>query len=455
MGEKITESIGLKLLKYSPMKIILTGYCLLILTGALLLCLPAASKTGQSTAFSDAFFTATSATCVTGLVRFDTYMHWSLFGQLVILALIQLGGIGFMTVAISFVALTKHKIGLSTRFVMQNSISAPQVGGIVRMTRFILLGTMLIESIGAILLSFEFCPKFGLLKGIWFSVFHSVSSFCNAGFDLFGGQEQFSSLTAYAGDWYVNLIVMLLIAIGGLGFFVWKDLLCCRFSFSRLKLHSKLVLVITGGLIFLGALFLLIFEFQTPEYKGRPLNQQILQSLFQSVTARTAGYNTIDLGAMTESGKFLIIFLMLIGGSTSSTAGGIKTTTFAVLLLSVVSTMKRKKSIEVFGRRIEDSIFRTVGCIFILYLALTCGVAMIISSVEGLPLLTTLFESTSAICTVGLSFGITPGLGIVSKVLLIFLMLFGRVGSITMLLALTSEKVYTVSKMPVEKIQIG
>ncbi len=360
-----------------------------------------------------------------------------------------------MTFAMAMATLTRHKIGLAPRYVMQNSISAPQVGGIIRMTKFILLGTLLIEITGALLLAFRFCPALGLKKGLWFSVFHSISAFCNAGFDLMGGDAPFSSLTGYVGDWYLNVIVMLLIIIGGLGFFVWKDLLNCRFAFSRLKLHSKLVLFVTACLILGGTVLLFVLEHHTDSYDNIPVNQQILQSLFQSVTSRTAGFNSIDMPAMTQSGQFLIICLMLIGGSTGSTAGGIKTTTFAVLVMSIVSTVQRKKYMEAFGRRIEEGIFRTVSCVFIMYLTLVCTASMMISAIEGLPLLTALFECTSAIGTVGLSFGVTPDLGFVSKEILAFLMLFGRVGSITMLLAVTSEKINIGAKLPVEKIQVG
>lgn len=455
LGDVITDTINRKLFQLSPMKIILLGYCLIILTGALLLSLPISSSHGEPTSFTDAFFTAASATCVTGLIRFDTYTYWSLFGQVVILALIQIGGIGFMTFAIAMAALTRHKIGLAPRYVMQNSISAPQVGGIIRMTKFILIGTLMIELTGAVLLAFRFCPSLGLSKGLWFSVFHSISAFCNAGFDLMGGSAPFSSLTGYAGDWYLNGIIMLLIIIGGLGFFVWKDLLNCRFSFSRLKLHSKLVIFVTSCLIILGTVLLFVLEHNTDSYNKVPVSQQVLQSLFQSVTARTAGFNSIDMAAVTQSGQFLIICLMLIGGSTGSTAGGIKTTTFAVLIMSVVSTVRRRKYIEAFGRRIEEGIFRTVGCVFIMYLTLVCTGAMAISALESLPLLTALFECASAIGTVGLSLGITPELGIISKFILAFLMLFGRVGSITMLLAVTSEKTNMGAKLPVEKIQVG
>ena len=445
-----------KLHRVSPMKIILTGYLFIILVGAGLLCLPISVKAVEGlTSFSDAVFTAASATCVTGLVRFDTYTHWSFFGQLVILGLIQVGGIGFMTFAIYVVSMTKKKIGLTTRVVMQNAISAPQMGGIVKMTRFILMGSLLMEGIGALLLSFYFCPRLGFFKGIWFGIFHSISAFCNAGFDLMGNMAAFSSLTTVGNNWYVNGIIMALIVIGGLGFFVWKDLLNNRFSFKKLRLHSKLVVTMTGALILIGAVLLFLFEQGNQNFVNMPASEKTLSVLFQSITARTAGFNSMDLTTMTQAGQFLLICLMFIGGSAGSTAGGIKTTTFAVFLMSITATMRQKKNMEAFGRRVEDSAARVAASIFCMYLLLTLVVSMTISSLEGLPLLTALFESVSAMGTVGLTLGVTTSLGMVSKWLLILLMFIGRVGSITFLIAFSSDKNRAVSRLPVEKIQVG
>ncbi len=446
----------LKLEKQSPMKIILTGFCCIILLGGLLLSLPAATRSGVSTNFLDAVFTATSATCVTGLIRFDTYTYWSLFGQIIILILIQIGGIGFMTVAISFVAITKRKIGLSQRFVMQESVSSPQIGGIVRMTRLILLGTLLIESIGAILLCLRFCPMFGLWKGIYFSVFHSVSAFCNAGFDLMGIWEPYSSLTSMQNDPYINCIIMALIVIGGIGFFVWSDLLHSKFRFRHLRLHTKIVISSTLALIIGGTLALFLLEQGGEIFQGKTTGEQLLYSAFQSVSPRTAGFNTVDLPSLRETSLLFIICLMLVGGSTGSTAGGMKTTTLAVLLLSIGATFRRKKSIECFGRRVDDDTLRTASCVLMLYLGLTIFSALLISSVESLPILTTLFETASAIATVGLSLGITPELSSLSEIVLTLLMIFGRVGSITILLAFASNRMATPpSKLPLEKVQIG
>jgi len=440
----------------SPMKLILGGYLVIILIGTALLMLPVSTKGAGSTGLSDCFFTATSATCVTGLVRFDTFSHWTLFGQLVILGLIQIGGIGFMTVAILVMVLTKRKIHLSQRSLMQNSISAPQIGGIVRMTKFIALGTLLIEGIGAVLLSFDFIPRFGIGKGIYFSLFHSISAFCNGGFDLMGGTTgEFSSLTGMAGNWYVCAVIMLLIFVGGLGFFVWHDLLAHKFRCGHLRLHSKMVLTISVGLVIVGALVMALLEWDQAAYAGLSAGEKLNAALFQSVSARTAGFNTVDLTGMSEGGIFVMICLMFIGGSTGSTAGGIKTTTFWILCISILVTFRRKKNIEMFGRRMEEGITRTASCVFMTYLLLSVAVSVIISALEGLPLLTALFESVSAVATVGLTLGVTPGLGMVSKLLLAFLMLCGRVGSITMLLAFSSEKRVINSRLPLEKVQVG
>lgn len=440
----------------SPMKLILGGYCLIILIGTILLALPVATRGPGGSDITDCFFTATSATCVTGLIRFDTATHWTVFGQLVIISLIQIGGVGFMTVTIVVMAFTKQKIGLNQRVIMQNSISAPQIGGIVRMSRFIVLGTFLVEAVGAALLAVDFIPRFGLAKGAYYSFFHSISAFCNAGFDLMGSETgPYSSLTGLEGNWYVNLIIMLLIFLGGLGFFVWHDILSKRMRLKRLNLQSKMVLSISISLVLIGALVIFLLENGQPMFEGMNLSQKLAASFFQSVSARTAGFNTTDLSVMTESGKFVMILLMFIGGSTGSTAGGIKTTTFWVLCISVVTTFRRKKNVEAFGRRMEEGITRTASCVFMTYLLLTTSSAVLLSAIEKVPMITALFETVSAMATVGLSFGLTPSVGMFSKLLLAFLMLCGRVGSITMLLAFSSEKRVTNSRLPLDKVQVG
>ena len=441
--------------KLTPTKTILLGYCFIILLGTLLLLLPAATRPTASTSFLDALFTATSATCVTGLVRFDTFAHWTLFGQSVILALIQIGGIGFMTFAISLVSLTKRKIGLSQRFIMQQSVAAPHVGGIVRLTKFILWGTLLVEGLGTLLLSFTFCPLLGFWRGLYFSLFHAVSAFCNAGFDLMGVRQELSSLTGMSGDFYVNIVIMALIVIGGLGFFVWSDVLQCRFRLKELKLHTKLVLTVTLLLIVLGAALIFVFEQGGSAFAGRPVSEQALIAAFQSVSPRTAGFNTVDLSAMTQASQMLMICLMFIGGSPGSTAGGVKTTTVSMLFLSVLSTFRQKKSLTCYRRRIDDETMRTAACVFTMYGVLVLAATLLIAKVEALPIHTVLFETVSAIGTVGLSLGVTPQLGALSQLTIILLMIFGRVGSITILFAFASEHPVVQSQMPLEKVQIG
>ncbi len=442
--------------KISPMKLILGGYCTVILLGTILLALPFATKGPGGTAITDCFFTATSATCVTGLIRFDTYTHWTLFGQLVILTMIQIGGVGFMTIAIMAMVLAHKKITMTQRVIMQNSVSAPQIGGIVRMTKFIAGGTLVAEGIGALLLSFAFVPRFGLAKGIYFSIFHSVSAFCNGGFDLMGGTTgEFSSLTGSVGDWYVNIVIMLLIFVGGLGFFVWYDVGKNRGRFRYFNLQSKLVLSISTALVLIGALVIFLLEFHGPAMEGLSLGEKVCAALFQSVSARTAGFNTIDLSIMSEAGKFVMICLMLIGGSTGSTAGGIKTTTFWILCLSIFTTFFRKKNVEAFGRRMEEGITRTASCVFMTYLLAISVASVLISAVENIPMITALFEAVSAMATVGLSFGVTPTVSMFTKLLLAGLMICGRVGSITMLLAFSSEKRVISSRLPLDKVQVG
>ncbi len=455
MPNIIMEKFVAFLRRYSTTQILLMGYLTVILLGTVLLCLPISIKEGEPNVLT-AFFTATSATCVTGLIRADTFLHWTFFGQLVVICLIQIGGIGFMTFCILLFSIAGKKIGLLPRSLMQNAISAPQLGGIVRLSRFLFLGSLLLEGIGALLLSFYFIPKYGLGQGIWFSIFHSISAFCNAGFDLMGGQSgAFSSLTSEVGNWYLNLIIMSLIVIGGLGFFVWRDMLDARFHLRKTHLQTKLVLFVTFCLIFGGAFILFLLEVGGPIYSQMPLDEQILSSLFQSVTYRTAGFNTIPLNEMTDSSKFLGVVLMIIGGSAGSTAGGIKTTTFAVLVLSIVSIFRHRKQVEVFGRRFEDGITRSASCIFMLYLFLLIGSTMFISRFEGLPIIDVLFETASAVATVGVTTGITPSLHPISALILSCLMIFGRAGSLTFLLAFSSNKPPASSALPLEKVQIG
>lgn len=438
------------------MKIILIGYLGIIAAATLVLMLPQASKSGTVTSFTDSLFTATSATCVTGLIRFDTFTHWTTLGQIIILILIQIGGLGFMSIALMVMVLTRKKISLSQRSLMQDSISAPELGGIVRMVRFIIKGTVIIEGLGAILLAFYYVPVLGITNGIYMSIFHSISAFCNGGFDLMGSvSDECSSMMSLEANVYVNIVLMILIVLGGLGFFVWSDILNKRFRIRRFSLQTKVVLSMSISLIVLGALSLFITEYNSGLYGGYPVGTRILSCFFQSVSARTAGMNSCDMSKMSESGVLIMIFLMLIGGSTGSTAGGLKTTTLFVLLASVKSTFRRRKNIEIFGRRLSEDLTRTASCILVSYLVVIFVSTIIISAIEGLPVLTVLFECTSALATVGITLGITGSLGMISKLIIIVLMICGRVGSITILLAFAPDRTDSTSRLPLEKLQIG
>ena len=428
-------------------QVISLGFLSVILLGSLLLMLPIATKSGQCTSFLDALFTATSAVCVTGLIINDTATYWSLFGQGVILMLIQIGGMGIITIAIAIATVSGRKIGLMQRSTMQEAISAPTVGGIVRRTQFIIRTTILIEIIGAVLLAPVFCRDFGFWKGIWYSLFHSISAFCNAGFDLIGIRSPFSSLTSYSVQPIVNLVIMVLIVAGGIGFLTWEDIKNHKWHFKKYRMQSKVIFMVTGLLIFLPALYFFCFEFS-----NLPLMERVWVSVFQSVTPRTAGFNTADLTSLSEVGQMLIIMLMLIGGSPGSTAGGMKTTTLAVLVSSV---FRKKEHTHFFGRQIPDGTIRNAATIFLMYIVLFLAGGMVISSTEDIPLMTALFETASAIGTVGLSLGITPDLGFVSHIILICLMFLGRVGGLTLIFATLSEKKSNGLKYPQENITVG
>lgn len=431
-------------------QIIILGFISMILLGCILLMLPFATKDGKGADFSDALFTATSAVCVTGLITQDTATYWSLFGQSVILIMIQIGGMGIVTVAVSVAAVSGRKIGLMQRSTMQEAVSAPHVGGIVRLTKFILKTTVCIELAGAILLFPSFYRDFGISKGLFYSVFHSVSAFCNAGFDLIGIKEPFSSLTSYSSDYLVNITVISLIIIGGIGFLTWEDIKNNKLRFRKYRLQSKVILSVTGMLIIIPFIYFFFFE-----YSKLSISERILSSLFQSVTPRTAGFNTTDLSLFSESGQVLIIALMLIGGSPGSTAGGMKTTTIAVLISSAFSVFKRNEHAHLYKRRIPDEAVRNAATVFLMYIIMFIGCGTIISRIENIPLLPCLFETASAIGTVGLSLGITPQLGIISQLLLIILMFFGRVGGLTLVFAATTGNGKKGSIYPQEKITVG
>ena len=433
----------------SSSQIIIFGFVGAIILGTLLLMLPVSSASGNMTPFSDALFTSTSAVCVTGLIVHDTATYWSLFGQFIILLLIQVGGLGIVTLSVAMAMLAGKKIGLMQRSTLQDAISAPKVGGIVKLTCFILKTTFLIELIGAILLSMVFCREFGI-KGTWLAIFHSVSAFCNAGFDLMGTKAPFSSLTSYSAQPLINAVIILLIIIGGIGFLVWEDIKTNKHHIKKYRMQTKVVLSSTLFLIIVPSI-----HFYFAEFNSLPMPERILNSMFQSVTPRTAGFNTADLTKISAIGRAITIILMLIGGSPGSTAGGMKTTTAAVLMFSAISVFRKKDAVECFGRRIADATLKNAAAILLMYLALFLAGGLIISGVENLPLADCLFESASAIGTVGLTLGITPTLGIVSRVVLIGLMFFGRVGGLTLVFAALSNKQHNISKKPQERITVG
>ena len=401
----------------SASQVIILGFAAMILAGSLLLTLPFATRDGQGAPFFDALFTAVSATCVTGLVVRDTAAYWSGFGQGVILTLIQIGGMGVVTFAVILFTAAGQRITLRQRGIMQESISAPKLGGIVRLTGFILTMTAFFELLGAALLAPVFCPAFGLLRGLWYSLFHSVSAFCNAGFDLMGEGAPFSSLTGYAAHPLVNPVIM--------------------------GLSTTLLLILLPAACF--------FCF---EFSGLPLGERLWGSLFQSVTARTAGFNTLDLSRMSEAGQGIMALLMLTGGAPGSTAGGMKVTTLAVLFSTALCVIRRREHTHFFGRRVEEETVRSAGAILTLYLLLFLGGGFLISRLEGLPLVACLFESASALGTAGLTLGLTPQLGPVSRAVLILLMYCGRVGALTLVFAALSGKA-TPAKLPSEKLMVG
>lgn len=436
--------------RLSSFQVILLGFAGVILLGALLLMLPISSAERVITPFNEALFTSTSAVCVTGLVVKDTGSYWSAFGQAVIITLIQIGGLGVVTIAASFSMLAGRRISLMQRSTMQDAISAPKVGGIVKLTKFIITGTFIIEAVGAISMMPVFCKNFGA-KGIWMSVFHSVSAFCNAGFDILGTEgNQFCSLTPYTSNPVINITVMLLIVIGGIGFLTWDDICNNKFKIKKYSMQSKIILLTSLILILLPAIYFFIFD-----YSDYSIGNRLLASLFQSITTRTAGFNTTDLTKLTRPSQAIMIFLMLVGGSPGSTAGGLKTTTMAVLILNAFACFKRKENVCAFGRRIDDSVIKNAATIVMMYITLFFIGGVSICTIEKLPLVASLFETASAIGTVGLTLGITPKLSLASQLILIVLMYLGRVGSLTLIYATLSGKKQINAKLPLEKITVG
>lgn len=447
--------LSMKLERLTYPQLIAIGYLLLIMLGALLLSLPAASRNHLSAGFVDALFTATSATCVTGLVVADTYAQWTLFGQLVIISLIQIGGLGFMTVVTLFSFLFGRKIGLKERGLLRESVNTLYVGGIVRLVKKVLVGTLLIEGTGAIILAIRFVPRMGLAEGIYNGIFHSISAFCNAGFDIMGKYGEYTSLTTFSRDAVVCLTVIMLIIIGGIGFFVWDDITNNRLHFKRYRLHSKLAISMTAILILTGSVAFYLFE-RNNVLAEMPLYEKIVASVFGAVTPRTAGFNSVDVPSLTPASKLLSMALMFIGGSPGSTAGGIKTITLAVILISLGSSLRNEKWDNIFGRRLEENALKRASAVVAINSILTLSAAFLISAANtAINISDILFECLSAIGTVGLSVGVTGILDDFSLLVLAFLMYTGRVGSVSFALLFTEHRAPSSVQNPTEKINIG
>lgn len=442
------------LYKISPTRIIALSFILVILLGTALLCLPAASRTGQWTGILDSLFTATSATCVTGLVIADTFSNWSLFGQIVILVMIQIGGIGLMTVISMIFIFLKKKLNMQERRVLMQAAGNVQVGGMVRLVRRILTGTAIIEAVGAIVLAIRFVPRMGLGNGLYYAIFHSISAFCNAGFDLMGKYRPFSSFTAWQDDWLVNLTLSTLIILGGIGFLVWDDIIKHRQNFRYYSLHSKLILIVTGLLLIIGTAGYFVFE-SAYTMKGDGAGQRLLTSFFTSATMRTAGFNTIDYSQMSPASVLLSDTLMMIGGSPGSTAGGIKTTTVAVIFIAMASMSRGNSDITIFKKRLGRDLAKQAAVILVVYLTYAIISTMLICHLEQLDLSTAMFEAISASCTVGVTMGVTPTLGTASRILLIVLMYSGRIGGFSLMLVFGELDAKPPLKRPKEKILIG
>ena len=435
--------------KLNPSQMMVVGFAAVILIGAILLSLPIATQTGERTSFLDSLFTATSAVCVTGLVVVDTATYWNFFGQIVIIILIQIGGLGFMTITTLFSLIVKKRINLKERLLIQESLNQIDLSGLVKLTRYILLMTFVIEGIGALILSTVFIPQFGFIRGSWYSIFHSISAFCNAGFDLMGNVTgPYSSLMYYVNNTTITLAISALIILGGLGFPVILDIVKNK-KISKLNMHSKIVLISTSILIVVGMLFIFIVEYKNVGTLGNlSLKGKILASLFQSVTIRTAGFATIDLTILHQATLFIMMIFMFVGASPASTGGGVKTTTIAVLILTVKSFLLGKEDIEVFGRRITSSTVRkSVGIFFVGVLGVLTGILLIVLIEPEFDLLEASFEVVSALATVGLSIGGSSNLTSIGKLLIVIYMFMGRVGLLTIFLALVAKN--TVNKQQI------
>jgi len=440
----------------SAQGLIALGFALIVLIVTLLLMLPASSSAYTWTDPLTALFTATSAVCVTGLIVVDTATHWSLFGRCVILIGIQIGGLGVMTVMALAAMMLGRRIGLRQRTLLAESVSALHLGGVVRLVRRALIGTLVIEGAGTLLLAARFVPMLGLWRGLGYSVFHAVSAFCNAGFDLMGTiTGPYSSLESFVSDPLINLLIMSLILLGGLGFFVWDDLIECRFRFKRLQLHSRTVLLLTPPIVLIPALLFFVFE-RGASMADMDTGTRVLASLFSSVTPRTAGFDTVPTGSLSPAGSLLTLLLMLTGGNPGSTAGGAKTTTMLVLVLLAASILRREEDVHVLGRRLPNDLMRRACSIVIVYLLMACAASVAICAAQPQLLLRdVLIEVFSAINTVGMSTGITRDLGTFARLILILLMYAGRLGSLTFAILIAKPGMTAPVRYPQDRILIG
>lgn len=434
--------------------VIALGFGLLIVIGALLLMLPFATKVGQQTTFLGSFFTSTSATCVTGLVAYDTFTHWTIFGQLVIIILIQIGGLGFITFGVYGMMLFRKNIGLEDRALIQESLNSLKLGDSTGLVKSVVKGTALIEGIGAILLSIRFVPQFGWLRGIYYGIFHSISAFCNAGFDLFGEFDQFTSLVPYNDDPLVVLTISALVIIGGIGFAVWNDV--CRYGLciKKYHFHSKVVLAVTFVLLFGGTMFFFFSE-RNGVLDGMSMGDRLLNSFFSAVTPRTAGFNTVDIASLSTAGKLFTAILMFIGGSPGSTAGGVKTTTIIVILLFILSYIRRTKDCRIFKRSLSDELIKKASTVVFVNFSLIMTAIMIITLCQPLALDDVVLETVSAMSTVGMTSGITRQLTSVSQITIILLMYCGRIGSLSFALSFSEKRKIADIRYPSEDILIG
>ena len=439
--------------KFTHTRTIALSFAVIILIGSVLLTLPIASRNRTVTPFINSLFTAVSSTCVTGLSVYDTYSHWSLFGQLVILCMIQIGGLGFMTIIVMLSLLRKKGTSLHERRLLMQSAGSIEMYGINKHLKSIFTGTFLFEFVGAVLLSFRFCGQMGIKKGIWYAVFHSISAFCNAGFDLMG-QFGETSFTDYSDDWLVNLTLIFLITMGGLGFLVWNDLLKNKFHFRNYSLHTKIVITTSFVLLF-GGTVVFFFTEKNHAFAGMSIPNQILCSFFQSATTRTAGFFTVQQADLSNSGSIISSVLMFIGGSSGSTAGGIKTTTFAVFIISNFCFARNNDNIVAFKKRFDTSAVKQAGSIVCVYISAVIVSSFIICAIEPFGIREIFYETISAIATVGLSMNMTPSLSIVSKIIIALLMYTGRIGGMSMVMVLAEKKDRSPLERPVGKILIG